>query len=78
MCSGPATNSIHDVVPLTWKSDFLNKKIIDITYAQLRDLFNRLLMVLGLAETLRPYSLRLGKSGHTGDLERGVSAVTDA
>ena len=53
----------QDVQELPIKSDFQDKYITPISYTQYYELFLRTLLVAGLAERLRPYSLRVGAAG---------------
>lgn len=50
-------------IPVAWKEEFLDTEISSLTYTQLRKLWNRACLVLGLLRDMRLYSMRVGNAG---------------
>jgi hypothetical protein len=45
-----------------WKPEFLDKKIVKVSYSELDAIWNRVVLVAGLPDKLRLYSLRVGSA----------------
>ncbi|KAF6821138.1 hypothetical protein CPLU01_12565 [Colletotrichum plurivorum] len=52
-----------DCVPLNWKKDIADKPIFGIKYHAFYDLWYKVLLVAGIRDPPRPYSLRVGAGG---------------
>ncbi|KAK1623312.1 hypothetical protein BDP81DRAFT_279256, partial [Colletotrichum phormii] len=52
-----------DYIPLRWKKDMENQTLFEITYPAFYDLWYQVLLVAGVREPPRPYSMRVGAGG---------------
>ncbi len=63
LCPTPELEDGVDYIHLEWKKELLELKIIPITYGTYRNISNRTLLVAGLRNIPRPYSLRVEARG---------------
>ncbi|KAH8909470.1 hypothetical protein BR93DRAFT_392943 [Coniochaeta sp. PMI_546] len=52
-----------DYVELKWKHSMMEKELFSLTYNRFWELWNLVLMVAGMRDAIRPYSLRVGAGG---------------
>ncbi|KAB5572287.1 hypothetical protein GE09DRAFT_1216851 [Coniochaeta sp. 2T2.1] len=52
-----------DYLPLPFKTGILDRRIIPLGQEKLNDIWNRTLLVAGLRQSMKPYSLRVGAAG---------------
>lgn len=52
-----------DYLPLPFKDDILLRRIIPLGQEQLNNIWNRTIVVAGLRQSMKPYSLRVGAAG---------------
>lgn len=52
-----------DYVPLRWKKDMEHQTLFEITYPAFYELWYQVLLVAGVREPPRPYSMRVGAGG---------------
>jgi len=52
-----------DYLPLPLKSDVLDRRIIPLGQEKLNAIWNRTVLVAGLRQSMKPYSLRVGAAG---------------
>ncbi|KPM35006.1 hypothetical protein AK830_g11561 [Neonectria ditissima] len=65
-----------DYVPLAWREDILDEKIVPLKYHPFWGLWNRTFFVSGAREKMRPYSMRVG-AGQRLAFENHISEDSD-
>ena len=66
-----------DYTPLSWSEDMLEKEIIDLKYHTFWKIWNRCMLVAGLLDKPRPYSMRVGAGGRLDGKIRASSKGKD-
>ncbi|KAK7425950.1 hypothetical protein QQZ08_007532 [Neonectria magnoliae] len=60
---GPLLEGHNEYVPLKWKKEILEEPVLPLAYSQFNRLWHRTLLVAGLRDDPRPYSMRVGAAG---------------